>query len=138
LREKAVKSVLIGTDGWDSPELLKIAGNAIIGGYFTNHYSPERKDRVAEQFIKRYKEKHGIVPDALAALTYDATVILLQALDKTKKPTAESIVKILSGLKGYQGVTGTIGFDANGDAVKSAVVLRVDKEGSRYVTEVNP
>lgn len=138
IREKAVKSMLIGTDGWDSPELVKIAGKAIIGGYFTNHYSPERKDKIAEKFINRYKEKHGMVPDALAALTYDATMMLLQTLDKAKQPTSEAIMKLLTGLKDFQGVTGTIGFDDNGDAVKSAVVLRVEKEGPKYVATVNP
>jgi branched-chain amino acid transport system substrate-binding protein len=138
LREKGVKSVLLGTDGWDSPELVKIGGSAIIGGYFTNHYSPERKDKTAERFITRYREKFGSVPDTFAALTYDATTILLQTLDKAKQPTAEALVQGLAGLKGFQGVTGTIGFDKNGDAVKSAVILKVEKEGFKYMTTVNP
>jgi branched-chain amino acid transport system substrate-binding protein len=138
LRDRAVKAVLMGTDGWDSPELVKIGKNAVIGGYFTNHYSPERKDKVAEKFINEYKEKHGSVPDALAALTYDATMILLQTLDKVQKADAELITKSLSELKNFHGVTGTIGFDRNGDAVKSAVILQVEKEGSRYVTTINP
>ena len=138
LRDRAVKAVLMGTDGWDSPELVKIGKNAIIGGYFTNHYSPERKDKVAEKFINEYKEKHGSVPDALAALTYDATMILLETLDKGQKPDAELITKALSELKNFHGVTGTIGFDKNGDAVKSAVILQVEKEGSKYVTTINP
>jgi branched-chain amino acid transport system substrate-binding protein len=138
LRERAVKSTLLGTDGWDSPELLKIGGSAIVGGYFTNHYSPERKDKVAEQFINRYKEKHGVVPDALGALSYDATMILLETLDKVKEPTGEAIMKALSELKGFHGVTGTIGFDKNGDAVKSAVILKLEKDGAKYVTTVNP
>ncbi len=138
LREKGVKSTLVGTDGWDSPDLLKIAGNAIVGGYFTNHYSPERKDKIAEKFIARYREKHGAAPDSFAALTYDATMILLQTLDKTPQASGESLMKSLSGLKNFKGVTGTISFDRNGDAVKSAVVLRVEKEGPKYVTTVNP
>jgi branched-chain amino acid transport system substrate-binding protein len=138
LREKGVSAILIGTDGWDSPELTKIAGNAIMGSYFTNHYSPERKDKVAQKFIDRYRALHGAVPDALAALTYDATMILLETLDRVAKPDAESITKALSVLKGFHGVTGTISFDKNGDAVKSAVILRVEKDGPRYVTTVNP
>ncbi len=138
LRDRAVKGVLMGTDGWDSPELVKIGKNAVIGGYFTNHYSPERKDKVAERFINEYKEKHGSVPDALGALTYDATMILLETLDKVQKPDAELITKALSELKNFHGVTGTIGFDRKGDAVKSAVILQVEKEGSKYVTTVNP
>jgi branched-chain amino acid transport system substrate-binding protein len=138
LRERALKSTLLGTDGWDSPELLKIGGSAVVGGYFTNHYSPERKDPVAEKFINRYKKQYGAVPDALGALSYDATMILLDTLDKVKEPTGEAIMKALSQLKGFHGVTGTIGFDKNGDAVKSAVILKLEKDGAKYVTTVNP
>ena len=138
LREKAVKSMLLGTDGWDSPDLLKIGQGAIVGGYFTNHYSPERKGKIADWFISRYREKHGTVPDALAALGYDATTILLQTIDRVKEPTPEAIMQALSGLKGFQGVTGTIGFDKNGDAVKSLVILKVERDGFKYVTTINP
>jgi branched-chain amino acid transport system substrate-binding protein len=138
VREKGLKSVMIGGDGWDSPELVKIGGTAIMGGYFTNHYSPERKDKIAETFINKYKQKHGQAPDALGALSYDATVIVLQALDRAKNPTAEEILRSLNTLKNFQGVTGKITFDKNGDAVKSAVVLQVGKDGFKYVTTVNP
>lgn len=138
VREKGLKAVMIGGDGWDSPELVKIGGNAVIGGYFTNHYSPERKDTVAEAFINKYKQKHGQVPDALGALSYDATLIVLQALDRARKPTADEILKSLNALKNFQGVTGKISFDKNGDAVKSAVVLKVEKDGFKYVATINP
>ncbi len=138
VREKGLKGIMIGGDGWDSPELVKIGGKAVIGGYFTNHYSPERKDKVAEAFINKYKQKHGQVPDALGALSYDATVIVLQALDKAKKPTSEEILKSLAALKNFMGVTGKINFDKNGDAVKSAVVLKVEKDGFKYISTVNP
>jgi branched-chain amino acid transport system substrate-binding protein len=137
-RERGLKSILLGSDGWDSPELMKIAGSAIIGGYFTNHYSPDRKDPVAEAFIKRYKEKHRAVPDALAALSYDATTVLLKAIDSTKKPAQGEIVKYLSSLKNHKGVTGNISFDNNGDAVKSVVLLKVEKDKVKYMTTINP
>jgi branched-chain amino acid transport system substrate-binding protein len=138
LREKGLKSALLGGDGWDSPDLIKIAGNAMVGGYFTNHYSPDRKDPVADAFIKTYKEKYGVVPDAFAALSYDATMVMLKAVDAAKKPTSEEIIGVLGLLKSYRGVTGTISFDKNGDAVKSVVMLRVEKDGFKYVATVNP
>jgi branched-chain amino acid transport system substrate-binding protein len=138
VRGKGLKSIMLGGDGWDSSELLKIAGNSIVGSYFTNHYSPDRKDPVAEAFIKKYKEIHGHVPDALGALCYDATKILLKTLDAVKKPTSEEIAKLLAGLKNHKGVTGTISFDKNGDAIKSAVINKVEKDGFKYVTTVNP
>lgn len=138
IREKGLKGAMIGGDGWDSPELLKIGGNAIVGGYFTNHYSPDRKDPVADAFIKKYKEKFGVVPDALGALGYDSTVMLFKVLDSVKKPTPEEIMKALAAMKNVKGVTGTISFDKNGDAVKSAVILKVEKAGFRYMTTINP
>jgi branched-chain amino acid transport system substrate-binding protein len=130
--------VLLGGDGWDSPDLIKIAGNAMVGGYFTNHYSPDRKDPVADNFIKTYRARYGAVPDAFAALSYDATMMLMKAIDTARKPTSDEIVKALGALKNYRGVTGTISFDANGDAVKSVVMLRVEKDGFAYVATVNP
>lgn len=138
IREKGLKGVLMGGDGWDSPELVKIGGQAIMGNYFTNHYSPERKDKIAEAFIEKYKQKHGLVPDSLAALTYDATMIFLGSLDKAGKAKAEEVLNVLTAVKNYKGVTGTITFDKNGDAIKSAVILKVDKEGPTYMTTVNP
>jgi len=138
IREKGLKSVLIGGDGWDSPELLKIAGNAIIGGYFTNHYSPDRKDSIAESFIKRYKEKYGVIPDSFAALGYDSIMMLLKVIDSVKKPTKEEIIKPLTTLKNFTGVTGNISFDKNGDAIKSVVILRLEKDGVKYITTINP
>jgi branched-chain amino acid transport system substrate-binding protein len=138
VREKGLKSVMVGGDGWDSPELIKVGGAAIVGNYFTNHYSPERKDKVAEAFIERYKQKHGMVPDALAALGYDAAMIYLQSLDRSKKASPEEVMKVLTNLKNFKGVTGTISFDKNGDPIKSAVILKVEKEGFKYMTTVNP
>lgn len=138
IREKGLKSILIGGDGWDSPELVKIAGDAIIGGYFTNHYSPERKDPKTESFVKKYREKHNQVPDALAALNYDATWMMLQALDTAKKPDREEVAKVLAMTKNFEGVTGKIRLDKNGDAIKSVVLLRIEKDGIKYVSSVNP
>ena len=138
IREKGLKANLLGGDGWDSPELAKIAGSAIIGGYYTNHYSPDKKDPVTQTFIKRYKEKHGMVPDALGALAYDATMILFKTLDSAKSPTPEEIVKGLAVTKNFKGVTGNISFDKNGDVVKSVVILKVEKDKPRYVTTIEP
>lgn len=138
VREKGLKGVMIGGDGWDSPELIKIGGSSIVGGYFTNHYSPDRKDPIADAFIKKYKEKFGMSPDALGALGYDSTVMLLKVLDSAKKPTSEEIMKTLANLKNFKGVTGAISFDKNGDPIKSAVILKVDKDGFKYMTTINP
>jgi branched-chain amino acid transport system substrate-binding protein len=47
-------------------------------------------------------------------------------------------MKALSTMKNFKGVTGNISFDKNGDAIKSAVILKVDKDGFKYMTTINP
>jgi len=64
--------------------------------------------------------------------------MLLKVLDSVKKPTQEEIMKALSTMKNFKGVTGNISFDKNGDAIKSAVILKVDKDGFKYMTTINP
>ena len=69
-REQGVRAILIGPDGWDSPELVKVAGKAIEGGYFSNHYSPEDTRSEVVNWVKKYRERFGQTPDALGSLAY--------------------------------------------------------------------
>ena len=64
-RELGLEATFLGGDGWDSPELVPIAGDAAEGGYFSNHYSPESEDPVAVAFLQAYQAEYGAVPDAL-------------------------------------------------------------------------
>ncbi|MFN7132562.1 MAG: ABC transporter substrate-binding protein, partial [Myxococcales bacterium] len=63
---------LLGGDGWDSPKLFEIGGDAIEGGYFSNHYSTQDPSPKIQKFVADYKAAFGEVPDGLAAMGYDA------------------------------------------------------------------
>ncbi len=137
-REKGIKATLIGPDGWDSPDLVKIAGDAVEGGYFSNHYSPEDTRPEVAGWVKKYKEKFGQTPDALGTLAYDATNLLLEAIRKAGSNDPLKIRDALAAIKGFKGVTGESTMDGNGDAVKSAVILQIVKGRQKFVKVVNP
>ncbi len=137
-REKGIKATLIGPDGWDSPDLVKIAGDAMEGGYFSNHYSPEDTRPEVAGWVKKYKEKFGQTPDALGTLAYDATNLLFEAIRKAGSNDPLKIREALAGIKGFKGVTGEFTMDGNGDAVKSAVILEIAKGRQKFVKVVNP
>ncbi|MEQ1879175.1 MAG: ABC transporter substrate-binding protein, partial [Bdellovibrionia bacterium] len=130
---------LLGGDGWDSPKLYEIGGSALEGTYFSNHYSSEDKSPHVQAFIAKFKEKFGVVPDGLAAMGYDAAKVLIDAMGRSPSLEKSAIREALANTKEYQGVTGKITIDANRNAVKPAVVLKVDKGGEfKYVTTINP
>ena len=137
-KELGIKVPLLGGDGWSSPKLYEIAKDAINGNYFSNHYTTESKDPKTVDFVKSFKAKFNEVPDVMAALAYDATYMLAEAIGKTKEITSDNIRDELAKIKDFHGVTGQMSMDANRDAIKSAVVVQVEGENYKYITSVNP
>jgi branched-chain amino acid transport system substrate-binding protein len=138
-RELGMKQPLLGGDGWDSSQLYEIAKGALDGSAFSNHYSQENPDPVIQEFIKSYKGRfEGQIPDGLAATGYDAARIAIEAMEHAKDLSGPSIRDALEATKGFRGVTGTISIDADHNAVKPAVVLKIEGNAAKYDTTVNP
>jgi branched-chain amino acid transport system substrate-binding protein len=138
VQEKRLKVRLVGPDGWDSPDLVKIAGSAIEGGYFSNHYSADDRRPEVAAWVKKYKEKHGQTPDALATLAYDATNLLLEAIRKAGSDDPKKIREALASSKDYRAVSGKSTLDRNGDMIKSAAIVKIEGGKQKFVKMVNP
>ncbi|OGP81242.1 MAG: branched-chain amino acid ABC transporter substrate-binding protein [Deltaproteobacteria bacterium RBG_16_64_85] len=136
--EKGIRATMIGPDGWDSPDLVKVAGDAIEGGYFSNHYSPDDTRPEVVAWVKKYKEKFGQTPDALGTLAYDGTNLMLEAIRKANSDDPVKIRETLASIKGFKGVTGESAMDDNGNAIKSAVILQIVNGKQKFVKVVNP
>ncbi|MGA2141411.1 MAG: ABC transporter substrate-binding protein [Brevinematales bacterium] len=137
-RELSIATPILGGDGWDSDELIKIAGAGSLNGiYFSNHYSTESVNPVAVDFIKAYRQRYGSRPDALAALSYDSALILSEAIKAAGSTETEKIREALVKLK-VSGVTGRISFDENRNPVKSAVVIELVNGSQVYKTTIEP
>jgi branched-chain amino acid transport system substrate-binding protein len=77
------------------------------------------------------------MPDAVAALTYDATDLLLAMIEKAGMDDPSKVAEALAEVT-WEGVTGTFYFDAQHNPIKSATVLGI-RDGKRvYVTTVAP
>lgn len=137
-RQIGLKQPFLGGDGWESPEFAKIAGKAVEGSYYSNHYAPDTKDAAAQNFIKTYKEKYGEVPDAMAALGFDAFNVLMDAMKRAKSLSKEDIRDALATTKDLPAVTGKITLNAERNAVKSAVVLKFKDGKATYFATVDP
>jgi branched-chain amino acid transport system substrate-binding protein len=118
--------------------MLKIAGDAIVGGYFTNHYSPDDPRPEVQTWVKKYETKYGSKPDALATLAYDATTLMLEAIKSAKTANPPDVRNALQNFKGLNAVSGSISYDASGNPIKDAVILKYTKNGQEFVTSVKP
>jgi len=137
-RELGITVPFIGSDGWDSPKLWEIGGEALNGCYFSNHYSTDDPNPAVQKFVNDYKTKYGQTPDALAALAYDAARILADAMTRAGSTDGDKVRRAIGATKDFAGVTGTITINAERNAVKPAVILKVENGKYLLVETITP
>lgn len=107
---------ICGADGLYSPALITEGGKDVEGIYTLGAFTPENQDPKVQAFVKAFKEKYGEEPSNWAALAYDATNVIIEAMKTCETLDRESINKAITGLS-YEGVTGLNKF-VNGDVEK--------------------
>jgi branched-chain amino acid transport system substrate-binding protein len=137
-RQFGIKAPLLGGDGWVGESLLKVAGNALDGSFFSNHYSQDDPSPVIQNFVKTYQAKFGEKPDAMAALGYDSAKILADSITRAGATDGPKLRDAIAGTKDFKGVTGDITLDAERNATKAAVILTIANGGFQFVQRVAP
>jgi len=130
---------LLGGDGWDAPELWQLGGDALNGAYISTHYSIDNPSPAIQSFVEQYKQRYGnLLPDAHAALAYDAARLLFDALTRIGSTDPDKLREALAQTKNFAGVTGVISMDGDRNAVKPAVVLKLQDLKFIYQETIQP
>jgi branched-chain amino acid transport system substrate-binding protein len=123
-RAKGYMGMFMSDDGFDSPEAVNIAGQALLDGkgtYFSTVSGPASLYPGAAKFQTDFKAKFNHDPQPFAAQAYDSMGICLQAIANAAKannnqvPTRAQVAQAVRALKDYPGITGTINFNSKGD-----------------------
>jgi branched-chain amino acid transport system substrate-binding protein len=134
-RQLGWKKPIVGSDSWGSAETVKLCGKDCYGSYFSTHYAAAGATGATKAFIDRYKAKYGYVPDDVAALTWDAMLLVQQAIRNTGgltgdlKKDRENVRAAMSQIKKFKGITGEMTFSGGGDPVKCAVIVKISDAG---------
>ncbi len=134
-RGLGITAPVLGGDGFDSPDLLKLGGAAALNNvFFTNHYSSLDKDPKVVKFIADYKAKYNEEPNAFHALGYDTAKFVADAVGRASALTGEAVKDALAQTKDFEAVTGKLSIDANHNPVKAIVVVGL-KDGAQASSE---
>ena len=132
-RGQQIEALLMGSELWE--DCLSDQA-ALEGAYFTTHFSLARPDPAAQQWAARYQATFALQPETLAALGYDATKLLLSAIQKVGTDDPQQVARALETIE-FEGVTGRWKFDAEHNPLKDVVVLQLEPGGTRYVGTVS-
>jgi len=129
-REVGIKAVMVGGDGLQGDDLMKIGGDAVEGSISYAGFSPEQPTPKTEAFITAFKAQYsGELPDLFAAQGYDALMLIAKAIEEAKSADPEKFKDTLAATKAYDGVSGSLTFQASREPVKSPVYLLEVKGG---------
>jgi branched-chain amino acid transport system substrate-binding protein len=126
---------IVGSDSWGSAETVELCGKDCYGLFFSTHYAAAGATGATKAFIDSYQQKHGYVPDDVAALTWDSLGIVqtaIQSLDgltgdieKDRKAVRDAMAKVQE----FDGITGKMTFTEEGDPIKCAVIVKISDQG---------
>src|SRR5882724_7059851 len=138
-RQLGLTVPLLGADGWDAPELWELGGDALNNSYISNHYSADDPSEIIQKFVHGYRQRYGnLTPDAHAALAYDALRFLAEAIQKAETTEGAKLRDALAETRNFAGVTGIISMDRNRNAVKPAVILKLEDGKYIYQETIQP
>lgn len=134
MKEKGISAKFIGPDGMDEAEVVKIAGDAAIGSYYTSPAADITLTPEGKEWAKRFQDKFGKQPANWSAYGYDAMNVIIEGLKKAiadnggKKPTRQQVCAAVRATKDYKGITSTITFDDKGDNKGAKLYIAEFKE----------
>lgn len=139
-RELGLNVPILGSDGFDDPKVIEKAGKKYATNvYFSTHYSSQDTDKKVQDFMKKYKQRYKIEPNALSALGYDLGYFMADAIKRANSTTdKEKLRKALETTKNFVGVTGVITIDDKHNAQKSAVIIEIKDGVQKFKQKLNP
>ncbi|HMK91762.1 MAG TPA: ABC transporter substrate-binding protein, partial [Thermoleophilia bacterium] len=123
-RELGLTVQMLGSDGYASDQLPKLGGAAVEGMLVSTFFDYTKQDPAVQKFVTAYKAKHdGANPDWFVANSYDVVMLAAKAAQLAGKNDRTAINDALAKIGTYQGVSGPITFDQNGDVVKPLSIV---------------
>ena len=138
LKALGINAVFMGGDGMCTDALGRLAGDGLGEGKV---YCAEAggvkgpQEKVMDDFRARYKKKFNMDVQLYAPYVYDSVMVMATAMQNAKSADPAKYLPVLKNIK-YEGVTGTIQFDASGDIKDGALTLFTYKGGKRTKLDV--
>jgi branched-chain amino acid transport system substrate-binding protein len=125
----------LGGDGWGDG-MYDFAGTEIDGNYYTSHWHPQNPNPISDKLQASYGNEK--IKGARLVLAYDALMVLIDAIKWAQSTDRDAIRAALAGTVNFPGATGYISFNAKGDPMKPAVILRLENGSSSFIKAVTP
>jgi branched-chain amino acid transport system substrate-binding protein len=133
-RKMGIDVPFVGGNGFNSPQVIEIAGDAANGLIVATPWYGGKDDPKVQEFVTKFEAEYGKKPDQFAAQAYDAMYIMAEAVKNAGEADRDAIRDALAETQNFEGILGSVSFDEEGDVVMDPTVLII-KDGKFQVFE---
>ena len=133
-RKMGITVPFVGGNGFNSPKVIEIAGDASEGLIVATPWFAEKEDPKVQEFVKNYEAEYGLAPDQFAAQAYDALYIMAEGLKNAGEADRDALRDAIADIKDLEGILGKFSFDKDGDIVMEPSVVTI-KDGKFQLFE---
>ena len=138
-RDLGITAKFIGGDTWDINAFLEVGGAAVEGAIVSTFFANDVPiNKTSEAFLKSFRDEYKKEPPAVAALGYDAYLVVLDAIKRANSADPQKIREALTQTKDFEGSAGAITINAERNADKAAVFKTVKDGKFVFLTTVKP
>jgi branched-chain amino acid transport system substrate-binding protein len=124
------KITLLGSNGWNSKDLIKMGGRFMEGGVFVDGFFAGSSDPAVQSFVERYRARYQAEPTIFAAQAYDIARIILTGLQRGIT-NGSSLRDYLWTVRDFAGASGRLNFTPEGEAEKKLFIIQI--KNGRFV-----
>lgn len=137
-RESGYTGTFIGGDTWDNDVFMTYGGKSVEGVIFSSFYTSQiALTQESTVFAENYREKYGKEPTAIAALGYDAYLMVLDAVRRSASSDPEEIKNALKEIKNLPGCAGLITMNENGDPERNIIIKTIENGMIQSIKTIN-
>lgn len=129
MKELGIQAKFIGGDGMQTPNFIKLAGDASDGAMASIPGLPKDQMPGGKAFLEKYKAKFNQEVELFAPMGYDAVMVFIDAMKRAGSADPAKFLPEI-GKTNYQGVIGPIAFDDKGDLKNGPITIYVVKGGA--------
>lgn len=136
-REMGITQPILGPDGFGNSQLYELAGKENLNDvFYTTQFSTLSEEEHVQAFLENYEEKFGQPADMFAAMAYDATYVVKDAIERAGSAAPSAINAELENTNDFPGVTGKFSFDDLHNPVKTVTIVEVQNGEDVGVIEI--
>ena len=136
---KGLRVPVLGTDGWQKDAFFSLAPKqATPGHYIVTHFSAKDPSPEVQKFVGLYRQQFRGEPGQLAAMGYDAVMLIADAFKRAKTKLTNGFTRALNSTQSVPGLLGPFLLDPQRNAIKSAVMLKTTTSSFQFHARVTP